>query len=189
MMAKAARKSAKPAVGKGGRKDVEGDEIRGAVREHYGALARTSQSCCSTSVSSCGCSALYPQAEILSLPQDAIAVSAGCGNPTAIASLKPGGKLAVSDIVLLSDLPDEIRKDLTAWSSCVSGAVSEKEYIGAMRKAGFEQVKVEDRVVYTHEQLEDYLKDSEHVDRTELRGRNLSELIASYRITAVKPKV
>ena len=285
-MTKATKKSGKSTKREVPKVESSGDEIRGAVREHYGNLAKTGSSCCSTKESSCGCGGLYSQTEILSLPQDAIAVSAGCGNPTAIASLKPGmvvvdlgsgggidaflsarkvgpkglvygidmtpemihrarktaretgienvefrlgeiehipldagvadvvisncvinlspdkqqvfkeafrvlkpgGRLAVSDIVLISELPEDIRENLTAWSSCVSGAVSEKEYVGAMKNAGFEQIKVEDRVVYTHEQLSDYLKSYEYADRPELRGRNLSELIASYRITAVRPR-
>jgi SAM-dependent methyltransferase len=111
--------------------------------------------------------------------------------------LKPGGRLAVSDIVLLDDLPEEISKNMSAWSSCVSGAVSEKEYMGGMKKAGFEKIKVEDRVIYSHEQLTGYLDDAKleleqmKSVREALKGSgkiDLSNLIASYRITAVKPK-
>jgi SAM-dependent methyltransferase len=101
--------------------------------------------------------------------------------------LKPGGRLAVSDIVLLRDLPDEVRKDLGAWSSCVSGAISEKEYLGAIERAGFQKPKVEDRVVYRHDQLSGYLEDTELSGDPRLRGIDLSQLIASYRITAKKP--
>jgi len=261
--------------------------VRKAVREHYTKLALTETSCCTPAKgNTCGCSAIYPQAEILSLPSEAIAVSAGCGNPTAIANLKPGmvvvdlgsgggidvfltakkvgdsgkaigidatpemifraretarnngfknvefrlgeiehiplesgtadvvisncvinlspdkeqvfrdafrvlkpgGRLAVSDIVLLKDLPDDIRSDLGSWSSCVSGAVSEKEYVGGMKKAGFEKIKVEERVVYTHEQLADYIKDTDAEKHSKAAGIDLSQLIASYKISAVKPK-
>jgi SAM-dependent methyltransferase len=102
--------------------------------------------------------------------------------------LKAGGKLAVSDIVLLQDLPEDIRKDLSSWSECVSGAISEEEYIGAMKRAGFEKVKVEDRVVYKHEQLADYLRDTKLSDDPRLEHVDLSNLIASYKISAFKPK-
>jgi SAM-dependent methyltransferase len=263
------------------------DEIRKAVRENYAKLALTSAPCCGTAQSnSCGCGGIYSSAEVMSLPQEAVAVSAGCGNPTAIASmkpgmvavdfgsgggidvflsarkvgpkgkvfgidatpemilrarktarensidnvefrlgeiehvpleanvadvvisncvinlspdkeqvfreafriLKPGGKLAVSDIILLKDLPEDIRKDLSSWSVCVSGAISEEEYIGAMKRAGFEKVKVEDQVVYKHEQLADYLKDTKLSDDPRLEHVDLANLIASYKISAVKPK-
>jgi len=263
------------------------EDVRKAVREHYTRLALKETPCCTQPAGpTCGCNAIYPQAEIVSLPSEAIAVSAGCGNPTAIAGLKPGmvvvdlgsgggidvflsakkvgdsgrvigidatpemiyraretarsngfenvefrlgeiehipmepgtadvvisncvinlspdkeqvfrdafrvlkpgGKLAVSDIVLLKDLPEDIRADLGSWSSCVGGAVSEAEYIGGIKKAGFEKVKVEERVVYAHEQLVGYLKDTDSEKYAKVAGRDLSQFIASYKISAVKPK-
>jgi arsenite methyltransferase len=263
------------------------EEVRKAVRENYTKLALTQSSCCGTSESAmCGCGSLYPQAEMVSLPSEAVAVSAGCGNPTAIANLKqgmtvvdlgsgggidcflsarkvgekgkvigidatpemiyrarktaeengfknvefrlgeiehmplerdtadviisncvinlspekeqvfrdafrvlrPGGKLAVSDIILLKDLPDFVREDLGTWSKCVSGAIREDEYVGAMKKAGFEKIKVEERVVYTHEQLLDYAKGTESFESPKLKGVDLADLVGSYKISAFKPK-
>jgi len=65
--------------------------VRQAVRERYTKLATAEERCCAPmTMSSCGCGAAYPQAEILSLPAEAVSVSAGCGNPAAIAGLKPG---------------------------------------------------------------------------------------------------
>ena len=261
------------------------EDVRMAVKKRYADLATKGGSCCGpTPETMCSCSDLYPKADVISLPEEAIAVSAGCGNPTAIANLKagmtvvdlgsgggidvflsakkvgpkgkvfgidatpemihrarrtakengyenvefrlgeiehmplhdsmadvvisncvinlspdkeqvfreafrvlkPGGKLAVSDIVLLEELPEEIQKDLRAWSECVSGAVSEKAYIGAMKMAGFEKIKVEDRAVYSHELLKDYLQTVNLSEKT-LKA-DLSNLVASYRITAVKPR-
>ncbi|MCX6658598.1 MAG: arsenite S-adenosylmethyltransferase, partial [Euryarchaeota archaeon] len=101
---------------------------------------------------------------------------------------KAGGKLAVSDMVLMKDLPESVRKDLRAWSECVSGAVSEKEYTGAMRKAGFENITVEERVVYTREQLTDYLKGTDSDEASKVTGIDLSDMVASYKISAKKPK-
>jgi SAM-dependent methyltransferase len=265
---------------------VSSEDVRSAVRQRYGQLALSSAPCCGGETNVTCCTGIYPNADVISLPSEAIAVSAGCGNPTAIASLKPGmvvvdlgsgggidaflsakkvgkkgqvygidmtpeminrarktakengydnvefrlgeiehmpldagvadvvisncvinlspdkeavfreayrilkpgGKVAISDIVLLSELPDAVREDLGAWSHCVSGAVSEKEYIGAMRKAGFEKIKVEDRVVYSHEQLSGYLKDTKLEEDPHLEKIDLSRLVASYRISAVKPK-
>jgi hypothetical protein len=102
--------------------------------------------------------------------------------------LKPGGKLAVSDIVLLKDLPETILEDLGTWSKCVSGAIKESEYIGAMKNAGFEKVKVEERVVYTHEQLSGYAEGAVSFDSPKLKGVNLSDMVASYKISAFKPR-
>ncbi len=64
-------------------------EIRQAVQEHYTEVARGATSCCESSC--CGeSSALYTVEELNVLPVEAVAASAGCGNPAALASLKPG---------------------------------------------------------------------------------------------------
>jgi len=55
--------------------------------------------------------------------------------------LKPGGRLAVSDIVLSEPLPDELKQMAAGYVACLSGALVEDEYIGAMTAAGFEQIR------------------------------------------------
>jgi arsenite methyltransferase len=60
----------------------------------------------------------------------------------ALRALKPGGKLAVSDIVTDGPLPELIKKSLSAWAGCVAGAVEAKEYIGMMEAVGFTNVSV-----------------------------------------------
>ena len=61
--------------------------------------------------------------------------------------LKPGGHLMVSDIVT-RDLPDEYRGDLAAWVGCLAGAVEEPDYLQLIRQAGFDNVRVIDRLLY-----------------------------------------
>src|SRR5688572_14820450 len=56
------------------------------------------------------------------------------------ASGKPGGKLAVSDIVTDGPLPDSIKKNLSAWAGCVAGAVDVKDYIHMMEAVGFTNI-------------------------------------------------
>lgn len=58
--------------------------------------------------------------------------------------LKPGGKMMISDLVS-SDLPEEVKRDLTSWAQCVGGTVEEAEYLALMTNAGFEEVGVVDR--------------------------------------------
>lgn len=216
------------------------EEIRRAVRSRYSRLAQSGQPCCDPG-SSCGCGSIYPQATISALPEDAIAVSAGCGNPTAIASLKPGmtvvdfgsgggidaflaakvvgpkgkvygidathemvlrarktsresgfenvefrlgeiehvplesgvadvvisncvinlspekdralieafrvlrpnGTFAVSDIVLLDALPEDVAADVAAWTGCVAGALESNEYLRMLLDAGFRRPAIE----------------------------------------------
>jgi arsenite methyltransferase len=57
-------------------------------------------------------------------------------------TLKPGGRLTVSDIVSEGALPDEIRTDSNAWACCIGGALEQREYLDKIRGAGFEDVKV-----------------------------------------------
>lgn len=58
--------------------------------------------------------------------------------------LKPGGSLMVSDIVLLKELPDFIRNSEHAYINCIAGAIKKDDYIGAMKEAGFNEVKIVD---------------------------------------------
>ncbi len=67
--------------------------------------------------------------------------------------LKPGGKMLVSDIVA-TDLPEEIRKSSALYSSCVSGAIGEEEYLAGLRAVGLVDVEVRARLVYDADQLE-----------------------------------
>ena len=55
--------------------------------------------------------------------------------------LKPGGRVAVSDIVLSEPLPPQIAKLAASWIACVGGASTEEEYLGYMQDAGFENIK------------------------------------------------
>ena len=56
--------------------------------------------------------------------------------------LRPGGRLLVSDIVLVGALPDRLRASAAAWAGCVAGAVSRERYLELVRRAGFEEVEV-----------------------------------------------
>ena len=67
--------------------------------------------------------------------------------------LKPGGRMLVSDIVA-KDLPEEVRQVAKLYSSCISGAISEEEYLAGLRDAGLVDVEVHNRLVYDAEQLE-----------------------------------
>jgi arsenite methyltransferase len=56
--------------------------------------------------------------------------------------LKPGGRIAVSDIVTSGPMPEALRNDLDAWSACVSGAIPAEDYAEGLRDAGFVDVQV-----------------------------------------------
>jgi SAM-dependent methyltransferase len=62
--------------------------------------------------------------------------------------LKPGGRLAVSDVVVKGDVPAEVRRNMELWVGCVAGALEESEYRSKLRHAGFEDVTVEPTRVF-----------------------------------------
>jgi len=63
----------------------------------------------------------------------------------ALRVLKPGGQLVISDMVTLAELPKEIRQDPEMWVSCIGGAIPEKDYLEAIRIAGFAGVEILER--------------------------------------------
>jgi arsenite methyltransferase len=263
-------------------------QVREAVREKYGEIAKSAGStgCCGPVACGCGdpiSSNLYSDAETSALPAEAVAVSLGCGNPTALAALepgqtvldlgsgggidvllsakrvgptgkaygldmtdemlalarenarkagasnveflkgtieaiplpdqsvdviisncvinlstdkdavlreafrvlKPGGRFAVSDVVVRGAVPDEIRRSMELWVGCIAGALLDSEYQAKLENAGFTDVQVEPWRVYRVEDARGFLTDSGlDVDRIapKVEGR-----FASAFIRATKP--
>jgi SAM-dependent methyltransferase len=62
--------------------------------------------------------------------------------------LKPGGRLMVSDIVLLRELPDVIKNSVEAYIGCLSGAIMRDEYLRAIQAAGFQEVRIADETSF-----------------------------------------
>jgi len=67
--------------------------------------------------------------------------------------LKPGGRLMVSDIVLLQELPDLVKNSIEAYIGCLSGAIMRTEYIGAIKSAGFQEVRIIDETSFPVEYI------------------------------------
>src|SRR5512135_1147977 len=62
--------------------------------------------------------------------------------------LKPGGRFAVSDVVVRGEIPLEIRRSVELWVGCLSGALEESDYIARLKRSGFEDVSIEPTRVY-----------------------------------------
>jgi SAM-dependent methyltransferase len=62
--------------------------------------------------------------------------------------LKPGGRFAVSDIVVRGEVPAEIRRSVELWVGCMAGALEESEYLAKLMRAGFEVVGIEPTRIY-----------------------------------------
>jgi arsenite methyltransferase len=71
--------------------------------------------------------------------------------------LKPGGRFAVSDVVVRGEVPSAIRRSVELWIGCVAGALEEREYRAKLARAGFEEVDVEPTRIYTAERARDVL--------------------------------
>ncbi len=63
--------------------------------------------------------------------------------------LKPGGRFAVSDVVVRGDVPAEIKKNMELWVGCVAGALTDYEYVAKLARAGFESIEIEPTRVYS----------------------------------------
>jgi SAM-dependent methyltransferase len=65
--------------------------------------------------------------------------------------LRPGGRFAVSDVIVRGVLPAEVKANMPLWTGCVAGALGEREFIDLLRAAGFENPSIEPTRIYTHE--------------------------------------
>jgi arsenite methyltransferase len=63
--------------------------------------------------------------------------------------LKPGGRFAVSDVVVRGEMPESIRRSMELWVGCVAGAMEEQEYVDKLARAGFSEIGVEPWRVYS----------------------------------------
>ena len=68
--------------------------------------------------------------------------------------LKPGGRIAVSDIIFRGEMPEGLRRNLELWAGCVAGALKEEEYVGKLKAAGFQNIGVEVTRVWKEEDLQ-----------------------------------
>jgi len=89
--------------------------------------------------------------------------------------LKPGGRLAISDVVASMELPDEIRNDLALYSGCMAGASEISELQTILEECGFEQINISPK-----DESKDFIKDW-------APGRGVEDYVLSATIEAVKP--
>jgi ubiquinone/menaquinone biosynthesis C-methylase UbiE len=106
--------------------------------------------------------------------------------------LRSGGRLMVSDLVLLKDLPVEIRNSVAAYVGCVAGAVTKNEYLEAIQAAGFEETEVLDETAFPSEFLanDPTVKEiAESLRLTQEKADELAGSVVSIKVSAVKPAV
>jgi ubiquinone/menaquinone biosynthesis C-methylase UbiE len=79
--------------------------------------------------------------------------------------LKPGGRFAVSDVVVRGELPTDIRRRLELWAGCIAGAPEEEEYCSKLARAGFEQIDVEPTRIYNVADAKQFLGDNNETEK------------------------
>jgi 2-polyprenyl-3-methyl-5-hydroxy-6-metoxy-1,4-benzoquinol methylase len=99
--------------------------------------------------------------------------------------LRPGGRLAVSDVVTKGEMPPEIRKNVLLWVGCVAGALEENEYRGKLAAAGFEQIEVEPTRIYRIADAREFLA-GKGIDVDAIASEVDGKFMSAF-IRAVKP--
>ena len=99
--------------------------------------------------------------------------------------LKPGGRFAVSDVVVRGEVPAEIRKNMELWVGCVAGALGDYEYVAKLAKAGFDDIDIETTRVYSIDDARTFLA-GEGLDVDAL-AREVEGTFISGFIRATKP--
>jgi arsenite methyltransferase len=99
--------------------------------------------------------------------------------------LRPGGRLAVSDVVVRGEVPAEIRKSMELWVGCVAGALGDNEYRSKLAKAGFHEVEIESTRVYQIDDARTFLAHRGH--DVEALAKKVEGKFMSAFIRAEKP--
>jgi len=104
--------------------------------------------------------------------------------------LKPGGRFAVSDIVLLKELPDAVKQSAAAYVGCLSGAIMKDAYIETIRAAGFEGVRIVEETAFpldcmANDPTAQAIGSSLNLTSEELD--NLADAVRSIKVVGEKP--
>lgn len=103
--------------------------------------------------------------------------------------LKPGGRLMVSDIVLEKELPEVVRQSISAYIGCIAGAMLKQDYLAAIEKAGFKDIRIVDETGIDSGSVEDdpvasSIAESTGLDKDQMR--DLATSIKSVKVSAKK---
>jgi SAM-dependent methyltransferase len=99
--------------------------------------------------------------------------------------LKPGGRFAVSDVVVRGDVPAVIRKSMELWVGCVAGALTDYDYVAKLARAGFDGINIEPTRVYNVEDARVFL-DAKGIDADAVAADVNGKFISAF-VRATKP--
>jgi len=104
--------------------------------------------------------------------------------------LKPSGRLMVSDIVLLKELPDFIKNSIAAYIGCISGAMMKDEYIEAIKEAGFHEVKIIDETFFPIDCLANDPTAKVIINKVNITTEDIRDIensVVSIKVQGIKP--
>ncbi len=99
--------------------------------------------------------------------------------------LKPGGRFAVSDVVVRGEVPAAIKRSMELWVGCIAGALSDQDYLAKLAAAGFADASIEVTRVYAVEDAREFLA-GQHLDLQQLAQQVDGKFVSGF-IRAVKP--
>jgi ubiquinone/menaquinone biosynthesis C-methylase UbiE len=99
--------------------------------------------------------------------------------------LKPGGRLAISDVIVHGPVPREIRLSGELWMGCVAGALEKSDYRDKLQRAGFDEISIETTRSYCVEDARDFLAGA-GLDVERIAAQVDSKFVSAF-IRAVKP--
>jgi arsenite methyltransferase len=99
--------------------------------------------------------------------------------------LKPGGRFAVSDVVVRGDVPREVREHMELWVGCIAGALNDSDYFAKLAKAGFEDIDIEPTRVYDIEDARAFLS-TEGIDVEAIAPQVQGKFMSAF-VRASKP--
>jgi len=100
--------------------------------------------------------------------------------------LRPGGRFAVSDVVVRGEVPDAIRRSVELWVGCVAGAMEEAEYVAKLARAGFTAIQLEPTRIYDLDDAREFLA-AEGIDADAAAHRVEGRFMSAF-VRATKPK-
>jgi len=105
--------------------------------------------------------------------------------------LRPGGRMMVSDITLLKELPDFIKNSIAAYVGCISGAIMKDDYIEAIKEAGFHEVRIIDETAFPIECMANDPTAKAIIDKMSIPAEKVEDIansVVSIKVQGIKPK-
>jgi SAM-dependent methyltransferase len=99
--------------------------------------------------------------------------------------LKPGGRFAVSDVVVRGEVPEQVRRSMEMWVGCIAGALQDHDYVAKLAKAGFDEIEIEPTRVYSIDDARQFLT-GEGIDVAAIAPQVQNKFMSAF-IRAVKP--